>query len=291
MKPQVKVGLALGGGFARGIAHIGVLQALLASHIPIDLVAGTSAGSLVGAMFCAGIDPWLMERVVEQMNWRALVRLRLRRDGLLDAEGLERFIVGQVGDLHFRDLRIPFTAMATDLLSGQEVLLNSGRVSTAVRASCAFPGIFLPVRVGQHTLVDGGLTHPVPAAITRRMGADLVIGVELNRCRPQARPPRNLLHIMLYSLTLVQRPHIEKALREADAVIRPDLNDYSVMELERVQEMVKAGREATMEVIPAIQERLAALDEARSYKNDKKQTYQEPVDEESTDKVVTHQEP
>jgi NTE family protein len=260
VKPKVKVGLALGGGFARGIAHVGVLQALLSHQIPIDLVAGTSAGSLVGAMFCAGIDPWLMERLVAQINWRALVRLRLRRDGLLDAEGLERFIVAQVGDLHFSDLRLPFTATATDLLTGQEVLLNSGRVSTAVRASCAFPGIFLPVRVGEQTLVDGGLTHPVPANVVRRMGADLVIGVELTRPRPQARPPRNLLHIMLYSLALVQRPHIEKALREADVVIRPDLNDFSVMELERVQEIVRTGREATVEMIPAIQARLAALE-------------------------------
>lgn len=264
MKPTVRVGLALGGGFARGIAHVGVLQALLSNQIPIDFVAGTSAGSLVGAMYCAGIDPWLMERVVEQMNWRALVRLRLRRDGLLDAEGLERFIVGQVGDLQFRDLRVPFTAVATDLLTGQEVLLTSGRVSTAVRASCAFPGIFLPVRVGQHTLVDGGLTHPVPAEVVRRMGADMVIGVELNRSRPQVKPPRNLLHIMLYSLALVQRPHIEKALNEADVAVRPDLNDFSVMELERVQEMVKTGREATLEMIPLIQERLAALEAEQS---------------------------
>lgn len=264
MKPKVKIGLALGGGFARGIAHIGVLQTLVANQIPIDIVAGTSAGSLVGAMYCSGIDPWLMERVVEQMNWRALVRLRLRRDGLLDAEGLERFIVGQVGDLHFRDLRLPFTATATDLLTGDEVLLNSGRVSTAVRASCAFPGIFLPVRVGQHTLVDGGLTNPVPASVVRRMGADLVIGVELNRPRAQSKPPRNLLHIMLYSLALVQRPHIDKALFEADVVIRPDLNDFSVMELERVQEMVKTGREATAELIPAIAQHLAEVEEEKS---------------------------
>lgn len=210
-------------------------------------------------MYCAGFDPWVMERTVTQMNWRALVRLRLRRDGLLDAEGLERFIVGQVGDLGFQELQVPFTVTATDLLSGTEVLLDSGRVSTAVRASCAFPGIFLPVRVGRHTLVDGGLTNPVPASVVRRMGADLVLGVELNRGRPQSKPPRNLLHIMLYSLALVQRPHIEKALDEADVAIRPDLNDFSVMELERVQEIVAAGREATEAVIPMIRGQLAAL--------------------------------
>ncbi|HYG58098.1 MAG TPA: patatin-like phospholipase family protein [Symbiobacteriaceae bacterium] len=257
MGPQVRVGLALGGGFARGIAHIGVLQALNANSIPVDLVAGTSAGSLVGAMYCAGLDPWLLERVVEQLNWRSLVRLKLRRDGLLDAAGLERFILGNVGDLQFGDLKTPFTATATDLMTGREVLLNSGRVSTAVRASCAFPGIFLPVRVGMHTLVDGGLVHPVPAAVVRAMGAEMVIGVELNKPGATSRSPRNLLHIMLQSLALVQRPQVETALRDADVVIQPDLSNYGVIELERVDDMVRAGREAAEAAMPAIR---AALD-------------------------------
>lgn len=260
MAPKVKIGLALGGGFARGIAHIGVLQALNAYGIPVDLVAGTSAGSLVGSMFCAGLDPWLMERVAEQMNWRALVRLRLRRDGLLDAEGLERFVLGNVGDLSFDELKIPFTATATDLATGGEVLLNSGRVATAVRASCAFPGIFLPVRVGQHTLVDGGLVHPVPAGVVRRMGADVVIAVELNnKERSENKPPRNLLHIMLYSLALVQRPHIAQSLAEADAVIQPDLGAFSVIELERVADLVKAGRESAEQAIPDIRREIVRV--------------------------------
>lgn len=255
MAPQVKVGLALGGGFARGIAHIGVLQALLSNHIPIHLVAGTSAGSLVGAMYCAGLDPWLLERVVQQLNWRALVRLKLRRDGLLDAEGLERFVVGHVGDLQFRDLRVPFTATATDLMTGKDVLLSSGRVSTAVRASCAFPGIFLPVRVGRHTLVDGGLVHPVPAVVARQMGADVVIGVDLStRSGNTSRTPRNLLHIMLQSLALVQKPQVEQSLRHADVVIQPDLGSFSAMELERVTDLVQVGRLAALAAIPEINE-------------------------------------
>ncbi|HLN63140.1 MAG TPA: patatin-like phospholipase family protein [Symbiobacteriaceae bacterium] len=263
MSAQVKVGLALGGGFARGIAHIGVLQALCTHNIPVDLVAGTSAGSLVGAMYCAGLDPWLLERVVEQLNWRALVRLKLRRDGLLDAEGLERFVLANVGDLQFKDLRVPFTATATDLMTGQGVLLNSGRVSTAVRASCAFPGIFLPVRVGRHTLVDGGLIHPVPAAVARNMGAQVVIGVELNKPGGAGRPPRNLLHIMLQSLALVQRPQVESALRDADVVVQPELGDFGVIELERVDDLIRAGRDAAEAAMPAIREAVAkaALDQ------------------------------
>jgi len=250
--PKVKVGLALGGGFARGAAHIGVLQALSANDIPIHLVAGTSAGSLVGAMYCAGLDPWLMEQAAERMNWRALVRLKLRRDGLLDAAGLERFMLGHVGNLQFSDLKIPFTATATDLLTGKEVLLTAGRLTTAVRASCAFPGIFLPVRIGKHTLVDGGLVHPVPTDIVRRMGADLVIGVELGRSLRGARPPRNLLHIMLYSLALVQRPQINFAMEAADVAIQPDLADFGVIELDRLSDMIRVGREAAESALPSI---------------------------------------
>lgn len=256
VKSKAKVGLALGGGFARGAAHIGVLQALSAHKIPIHFVAGTSAGSLVGAMYCAGLDPWLMERAAERMNWRALVRLKLRRDGLLDAGGLERFMLGSVGDLQFSDLKLPLIATATDLPTGQEVLLSSGRLATAVRASCAFPGIFLPVRLGKHTLVDGGLTHPVPAVVARRMGADFVIAVELGRPGAETKAPRNLLHIMLYSLALVQRPQINLALQEADVVIQPDLSEFSVIELDRVSDMVRIGREAAEEMVPRIKEAL-----------------------------------
>lgn len=262
--PRAKVGLALGGGFARGIAHIGVLQALIANQIPVDYVAGTSAGSLVGSLFCAGLDPWFLEKSVEQMNWRSLVRLRLRRDGLLDAEGLERFVLGIVGDLQFRELKTPFCATATDLMTGQDVLLDSGRVSTAVRASCAFPGIFLPVRVGRHTLVDGGLKHPVPATVARGMGADLVIGVELNRPRCSPEPPKNLIDIMLYSLALVQRPQVEAALADADIVVQPNLSGFSVMELERVSEMVREGRETTEAALPSIKVALTELEERLS---------------------------
>jgi NTE family protein len=242
---QVKIGLALGGGFARGIAHFGVLQVLCEQQVPVHLVAGTSAGSLVGAMFCAGLDPWLMERAAERINWRALVRLKLRRDGLLDPEGLERFLLGNVGDLHFDELKIPMICTATDLNTGEEVLLGEGRVATAVRASCAFPGIFLPVRMGGRTLVDGGLVNNVPTTTVRRMGADVVIAVDLNRPAQEQKPPRNLLHIMLYSLALLQRPQIEALLKVADVVIQPDLSEFGVIELERVHDLCRAGREAT----------------------------------------------
>lgn len=209
-------------------------------------------------MFCAGLDPWLMQRAAERMNWRALVRLRLRRDGLLDSDGLERFLLGNVGDLLFEELRLPLIATATDLNTGDEVLLQSGRLATAVRASCAFPGIFLPVRLDGRTLVDGGLINSVPTTVVRRMGADVVIGVDLNKPSDDQKPPRNLLHIMLYSLAVVQRPQIVQLLREADVAVQPDLNEFSVIELERVQDMVQVGRQATEAAIPAIKDAIAS---------------------------------
>jgi len=261
LNKEVRVGLALGGGVARGMAHIGVLQALHEHNIPVHLVAGTSAGALVGAMYCAGLDPWAMQRAAESLNWRGMVRLQLRRDGLLDATGLERFILANVGDLNFRDMKVPFTAVATDLLSGEEILMTEGRVATSVRASCAFPGIFLPVRMGQRTLVDGGLVNNVPTSVVRQMGADVVIAVELNRPRSEIRPPRNLLHIMLYSLAVLQRPQIAASLSRADVCIQPDLNDFSVVELERLHGMIEVGRKATVEVLPQIRAALERVAE------------------------------
>lgn len=267
----MKVGLALGGGFARGMAHVGVLQALEQHAIPIDLVAGTSAGSLVGAMYCAGLDPWQMEQHVDKINWRSLVRLRLRRDGVLDAEGLERWIGSVVGDVTFDALRMPFTVTATDLQAGAEVLLQEGRVAQAVRASCAFPGIFLPVKLGEQTLVDGGLINPVPTRICRRMGADMVIGVELGRSAERnAGAPRNLIHIMLGALSLVQRPLVASTLAEGDVVIQPDLGSFSIWELERAREMIAEGRRAAEEAIPQILALMA--------RHGRGETLQEPIE-------------
>jgi NTE family protein len=249
---DVRVGIALGGGFARGIAHLGVLQVLVNYGVPIHYVAGCSAGALVGAMFCAGLDPRIMQRVALKMNWRALVRLRLRRDGILDSSGLERFLRVHIGDPTFADLKVPFLAACTDLLTGEEVLVREGSVATAVRASAAFPGLFLPVKLGGRTLVDGGMLNNVPVRPVRTMGADVVIAVDLGASRPDAPAPKNMVGILLSALSLLQRPQIDQHLQEADVVIQPDLCDYGVSDLTRQREMVAVGREAARQALPAI---------------------------------------
>lgn len=261
MPQEVRIGLALGGGFARGIAHLGVLQVLVNHGIPIHYVAGCSAGALVGAMFCSGLDPRLMQRAAQNMNWRSLVRLRLRRDGVLDSSGLERFLHEHIGTPTFADMKVPFLAACTDLITGDEVLVTEGSVAMAVRASAAFPGLFVPVNLGGRTLVDGGMLNNVPVRPVRRMGADVVIAVDLGATRPDAPRPENMVAILLSALNLLQRPQIDQHLQEADVVIQPDLCEFGVSELDRQREMVIIGREAAREALPRI---YAAIEAAQA---------------------------
>lgn len=251
-----RVGLALGGGFARGLAHIGVLQVLEENNIPVDLVAGTSSGSLVGAMYAAGLSVERMAQEARKLAWSNLVKLRLRRDGLLDSEGLDRLFNALVGDLDFSRLRLPFAAVAVDVTTGEEVAIRDGKVATAVRASCAVPGVFLPVRLRGRVLVDGGVRNNVPVSVVRAMGADLVVAVELGRqTRPQA-PPRNVLDIIMYSLAIMAQDQIAQALAQADIAIRPNLENLGPVDLHRAHEFIEAGRLAAQEALPEV---LAAL--------------------------------
>ncbi|MCL5046787.1 MAG: patatin-like phospholipase family protein [Actinobacteria bacterium] len=251
--PKIKIGLALGGGAARAICHIGVLQVLQEHDIPVDLVAGTSGGSIIGALYAAGMKPETMVELVQRINWAHLVKFRLRRDGLLDASGLERMIELLVARKAFEDLDFPFSAVAADIVTGEGVVLNSGPIAPAVRASCAIPGIFLPVRLNRRLLVDGGIVENVPARVAREMGADLVIAVELTYPHRQPRPPRNVLHIIMYSLDIMQKSQRQQVETFADVIIRPDVGDLGFVEIDRWRDLLAAGRWAAEQAIPTIQ--------------------------------------
>lgn len=249
-----RVGLALGGGVVRCMAHIGVLQVLEEHGIPVDIVAGTSGGSLVGAAFAAGLSARDIARAARGLAWRSLVKLRLRRDGLLDAKGLEELLHRVVGPLEFADLRRPFAAVATDIASGEEVVLRDGPVSEAVRASCAIPAVFLPVKIGGRTLVDGGLTNPLPVRTVRELGADAVIAVDVSPSLEQMGKPRNLVQIILHSLNIMQQEQVQAARAQADVLIAPDLGQLGYTELDRMADYVLAGRRAALQALPQIRE-------------------------------------
>lgn len=253
-----RLGLALGGGAARCVAHIGVLQVLQENHIPVHLIAGTSGGALIGALYAAGMDPKWLEELAARINWRHLVRLNLRRDGLLDTEGLERFVATLVKDQTFADLRLPVAAVAVDLVTGEEIILGDGRVAPAVRASSSIPGIFLPVRHKDRVLVDGGVRNNVPANVARSMGADVVVAVDVSsRDGRLGEPPKNLVQVIMTSYDIMHEAQTARVLQDADVIVRPDSSHLSFYDLERASEYVEAGRKATVEALPLIQARLA----------------------------------
>ncbi|MHB9143973.1 MAG: patatin-like phospholipase family protein [Symbiobacteriia bacterium] len=251
------LGLALGGGAARCVAHIGVLQVLDENRIPVNLIAGTSGGALVGALYAAGLSPKWLEELAERLNWRHMVKLNLRRDGLLDTEGLERFVATLVKNQTFDDLRLPFAAVAVDLLTGEEVILQEGNVAPAVRASASIPGIFVPIQYRGRVLVDGGVRNNVPVSLARGMGADVVVAVDVgDREKRLKEAPRNLIQVMMASYDILQAAQVERALEGADVVIRPEPSHMSGFDLEHARQYVELGREATKLALPQIRARL-----------------------------------
>ncbi len=244
--PRKKVGLALGGGVAKGLAHIGVIKALLQIGVPIDCVAGTSSGSIVGALAAAAISPERMEAITRAARWRDLVKPVIPRLGLLDASRLEALLVSILGDRRIEDLALPFAAVATDIATGEEVVLRSGPVAPAVRASCSVPGFFTPLELGGRLLVDGGVVDNVPVGVTRSLGADYVIAVDLTG-RLDATPfNRNILGVLLRSYEIMLHEKRAVEVKGADILIRPRLEKLGSVNLEAADAYIRAGWDAAM---------------------------------------------
>jgi NTE family protein len=245
------VSLALGGGAARGIAHIGVLRVLGEEGIPIRAVAGTSAGSIVGAALAAGRDwRWMVDRVRE-ISWPDLVSLSIPRMGLLRTDRLERFLDRALGSKRIEELEIPFAAVAVDLVAGELVVLREGPVAAAVRASCSVPGIFKPVRIGAKVLVDGGLLDGVPADVARTLAGPPVLAVNLNGDSWHEEPPRSVFDVLYYSLDIMARSSQHRGLQSADVVVSPDLRGLSYQDLRRWGELVARGERAARDALAA----------------------------------------
>jgi NTE family protein len=249
MSERKKIGLALGGGVARGMAHIGVLEVLHEAGVPIDFVAGTSAGSVIGAAYCAGMDPEQIRSLGQNLNWWQLARPVWPRRGLVSFAPMERWLVKQYGDLHFKDLRLPFTAVAVELETGEPVYLCEGRLAPAICASCAVPGFVEPILLGEKVLADGSITDTVPVAVLRRMGADFVIGVDV--FIHSMRPRWGALGMGFTALEiLVRRAGGGASL--ADCMIAPDLGALTYLRFSRREQMYQRGRQAAQHKLPDI---------------------------------------
>jgi NTE family protein len=250
-----RIALALSGGAARGMAHAGVLRALLEHEVPIDSIAGTSAGSLVGGAFASGLTVSEIEAIARTMRWRDIGRMTISRLGIQSSERMEEYLRARLPITRFEDLPIPFAAVATDLNSGQPVVLrDEGDLPFAIRASCAIPGWYVPV-TDEHgrQLIDGGMVAMIPSAAARALGADIVIAVDVNAEGAKfLGPPNSIIGIIFQSMLMVQRTATLTHLQQADFIIKPRVGHIRWDEMARAEELISAGYEATIESIPEI---------------------------------------
>jgi NTE family protein len=257
-KRPAKVGLALGGGAARGFAHVGVIQVLEENGLKPDLVVGTSAGSLVAALYASGRSGAQLQQIALEMDEAAFAdwTLPLFNRGMLRGEALARYVNTQVGNRLIEGMALPLGIVATDLNSGQGVLFQRGDTGMAVRASSAVPAVFLPVKIGGHEYVDGGLVSPVPVRYARQMGADLVIAVDISSA-PEGNPSGDTLQVLLQTFAIMGKSINSFELKEADLVVRPALVGVGSANFTAKRRAIDAGRAAMQALLPQLRSALA----------------------------------
>ncbi|HEY2978939.1 MAG TPA: patatin-like phospholipase family protein [Burkholderiaceae bacterium] len=252
-----RVGLALGGGAARGFAHIGVIQVLEENGIKPDLIVGTSAGSLVAAMYASGKTGIELASLAQSMDESAITDWSFPGRGLIRGEALARYVREQTGGRSIEQMRLPLGIVATDLDSGQGILFQRGDPGAAVRASSAVPAVFQPVRIGTREYVDGGLVAPVPVSFARQMGAELVIAVDISS-PPDGAATGDAMHMLLQTFAIMGRSINQFELRNADVVVRPRLPGVSSADFTARKRAIDAGRQAALALVVDLKARIAA---------------------------------
>ena len=253
-----KIGIALSGGAARGFAHLGVLKVLAAHNIPIDYIAGTSAGSFAGAAFASGLSVAEIVEMSRKISWFRMTGFSYSPKGLLSNASMGAFINEHFPVHKFEDLPVPFAAVACDLETGKEVVLkDAGDLATAVRASCAIPGVFVPVEIEGRRLIDGGVVSNVPTKAVRKLGAEIIIAVDvLASGATYWGSPSTLLGIFFQSAMMLLRAASKAHHYRADIVIIPDIAHLRPDEIGKMDEFIKAGEEAALEKIDEIKKLL-----------------------------------
>jgi NTE family protein len=246
------LGVALGGGFARGMAHIGVLKVLEEEGIPVNIVAGTSVGALIGAAYCSGLSIEELEKVAHAVRFTTFARWTVSRFGFASNDRMVSFLTRTLKCKTFEELRIPLGVTATDFNTGEGVVFHSGSMIDPVRASCAYPGMFLPVEIRGRWLVDGMLSHPVPTRPLREMGADRVLAVHLRGQWSKDGAPRHLFDVIGQSFAIAQ-DHMSHLWRgAADVVVEPDVAGFAYDDFKRAGELIKSGEVAMRKALPEV---------------------------------------
>jgi NTE family protein len=249
---QPKIGIALGGGFARGIAHIGVLKVLEEEGIPVQFVAGTSVGALMGAAYCSGVTLAELEELADKVRFTTFARWTLSRYGFASNDRMVAFLTRILKVHKFEELQIPLGVSATDFKTGAGTVFTSGSIIDPVRASCAYPGMFLPVEIDGRWLVDGMLSYPVPTHPLRVMGADRVIAVHLKGQWSKTKAPRHMLDVVGQSFAIAQDMMSPVWRNAADVVIEPDVAGFDYDDFKRAGELIRVGEVAMRSALPEV---------------------------------------
>jgi NTE family protein len=239
-----KIGIALGGGVVWGSAHIGVLEAIEEAGIKIDAISGTSAGSIIAALYAFGIDLKKIKSSAEKLRMSDIIKLRLPRMGLTSTEGIGKLVREFIGDAGIEDARIPLVIPAVNLVTGKPYPFTGGPVADAVMASSAIPGIFVPLRIGDQVFVDGSLLADVPCQVLKTSGTDFVIGVELVDRETFKKEPTNIFDVIIKSIHIMINETRMERLRFADVVISPDVHDIGPFEFDKIPLLIHRGKEA-----------------------------------------------
>ncbi len=256
-----RIGLALGGGAARGFAHVGVIQVLEEAGLHPQLVTGTSAGSLVAALYASGKTSQELRRVAETMEEAEITdwMMPILNRGALRGEALARYVNAQVSGRPIEQMKIPLGIVATDLRTGEAVTFRRGNTGSAVRASSAVPAVFQPVRIGEREYVDGGLVSPVPVKQAREMGANFVIAVDISS-DPEGNPAGDTFQILMQTFAIMGKSINTLALREAEFVVRPPLSGVKSADFGARRRSIEAGRSVMLAMLPQLKNRIAAFE-------------------------------
>lgn len=248
-----KIGIALSGGATLGAAHIGVLQVLEREGIRPDFVAGTSAGALVGAVYCAGVPLDELADLFINMKWPTLIKLSIPRPiSLFDMQPMDKVIKKIIGDCDFKDLKIPFAAIGCDLMTGERVVLDHGPVAPAIRASASVPGIFTPVEIDGRMLVDGGVVDNLPVEQIRAMGAQFTIASDVSNRGESSKRPENLFAVLQTMFNIMQARGALVDSDECDCYIRPDISGFSCWGFSEGQKILEEGKKAAERALPQL---------------------------------------
>ena len=257
-KPKAVVALALGGGASKGFAHIGIIKVLKENNIPVKVVTGTSAGSIVGSLYASGMSLDRLELEAEILGKTDLVDLTLSSSGFIKGEKLQNYINQKVGNRPIQQLPIKFAAVATDFESGKAVAFNRGNVGQAVRASASIPNVFQPTMIGGRRYVDGGLSQPVPVSAAKKQGANFIIAVDIS-ARPVKNVNQGFFSYLDQTFNVMSIPLLQHELGQANVVIKPQVLEMgSIGGFDQKRRAIQLGEEAARAALPEIKRKLAA---------------------------------